>query len=414
MNLIYYLLEANLYLAVFYAVYRLFLHKETFYSLNRGYLVLSTLLAFTFPLLQVGYLFSLFGFRQQMYMSAITHQQVVQTDYLSVYFLLPAVYLLVTAILFLLLTTRITRIIVLAIRAKRQRIAQVRCLELEGEQTAFSFFNLLFINPNISDKETVIRHELVHIRQKHSLDVLFFELVQIIGWFNPITYFYQKDIKLLHEYIADELTTRVAVPKHDYAMLLIQNSFGAPSNPLTNQIFNQSVLKKRITMLNKQKSSVNARFKLLLVLPLAGGMICMSTMAFSKDYGILDLYPVKGTVLQDTSKRVPPPPPTPPVTSKASKTNKVKFPPPVVRPNKTMAPPPPPVEPRPAKSLKKNQIKFPPPVVRPDKTTAPPPPPIEPPSLKEATTVKVMSAKPTAPKKVADQKISYENATSDK
>jgi len=385
MNLIYYLLEANLYLAVFYAVYRLFLYNETFYTLNRGYLVLSTLLAFSLPLFQVGYLFKLFGFQKEQNAAVYAStNQALQTDYFSLEFLLPATYALIAGMFFILLAIRITRIFMLARQAKRQQFAQTTCLELQGEQTAFSFFNMLFINPNIADKETIISHELVHIRQRHSLDVLFFELVQIIGWFNPVTYFYQKDIKLLHEYIADELTTQVALPKHEYAMLLIHNSFGAPSNSLTNQIFNQSVLKKRIHMLNKQKSRSGARLKLLLMLPFAGGMICISTMAFTKDYSVLDLYPANATVPQTKSNSVPPPPSppqvNPPKTKAPKKAGTVKFPPPAMKANKTMAPPPPPVEPRPAKPLKKGQIKFPPPVVKPNKTMAPPPPPVEPPS----------------------------------
>lgn len=403
MNGIYYLLEANLYLVVFYIFYRLFLQKETFYSLNRYYLLLTTLLAFSLPLIQIGYLFRMFGFPTQSgqpYPETAT-QIIGKTDYFSPEFFLPLTYLVIALVLFIALATRIMRIIVFANTAKRKEFSEMQYLELEGEQTAFSFFGLLFINPNIQEKEAVIRHELVHIQQKHSVDVLFFELVQIAGWFNPITYLYKKDIKLIHEYIADDLTTRVTIPKHEYAMLLIQHSFGAPLNSLTNQIFNQSVLKKRINMLNKQKSGAAARLKLLLALPIAGGMICMSTMAFTKDYDVLDLYPVNAS-LQDTTRKTqkprkvevpvvldiktkksgaptvidikhqsdvqaPPPPPVPPRPKhKVKKTDQVKFPPPIVKKDQ-MAPPPPPIEQRPKSGIKKvDQVKFPPPTVRKD------------------------------------------------
>ncbi|TDO24440.1 M56 family metallopeptidase [Pedobacter duraquae] len=381
MNWIYYLLEANLYLVVFYTFYRLFLQKETFYTLNRYYLLLTTVLAFGMPMIQIGYLFTLFGFpAQNMQAYPETAAEMVgKIDYLSPEFLLPLTYLAIAAVLFTALATRIIRILVFANTAKRKEYSKMHYLELEGEQTAFSFFGLLFINPNIPEKEAVIRHELVHIQQKHSIDVLFFELVQIAGWFNPVTYLYKKDIKLIHEYIADDLTTRAAIPKHEYAMLLIQHSFGAPSNSLTNQIFNQSVLKKRINMLNKQKSGGAARLKLLLALPIAGGMICMSTMAFTKDYGVLDLYPVNAN-LQDTTRKTQTPyqVEVPVVLDIQTKKSGIPTVIDIKHQSDVQAPPPPPVEPKPKNKVKKqNQVKFPPPIVRKDQI-APPPPPVEP------------------------------------
>ncbi|RZJ82602.1 MAG: M56 family metallopeptidase, partial [Chryseobacterium sp.] len=312
-------------------------------------------------------------------------------------------YSTVATAFFLLLLAKTANILALAARSKKNRYAQVIYRELDDDQTAFSFFGFLFINPSALEKDTIIRHELIHITQKHSLDVMLFELIQIISWFNPVIYLYKKDIKLLHEYIADELTTRVAVPKHEYAMLLIQNSFGAQSNALTNQIFNQSVLKKRISMLNKQKSGTNARLKMLLALPLAGGLICLSTMAFTKDYTVLDLYPVNQVIQEPTKVSPPPPPkeprvsnvkrkkagrtgtyvspppPPPPIETprvsnvrrkKASKTGTYVTPPPPIEAPKVkekMLPPPPPVEAPPARKVKKakqDQVKFPPPIVK--------------------------------------------------
>lgn len=401
MNGLYYLLEANLYLAVFYGFYRLFLHNETFYTLNRYYLIAATVLAFTFPLLQLGYLYNLIGL--QTYTDPV-QKPATETNMQSGFSpdLIVYAYIAVSAVFLGVFFVNLYHIILRVVQNPKLRIDNVIYVELPGSETAFSFFNLLFINPVASNKNTIIRHELVHIHQKHSADILFFEMVRILGWFNPITYLLQKEIKLLHEYIADDVTTN-AVQKHEYAMFLIQNSFGVAPNQLSNQIFNQSILKMRINMLNKERSAGRARLRLLLVLPLVGGMLCASTMAFTKDYATVDLYPKeyrsiravdqdtlqKGTATAKKSvtvKPVPPPPPAPPAPPAAKKINSttqrkdmVRFPPPIVVPNKKIK----------SKAAEKRQVKFPKPiltdkkvkfpkpVLTDKKNEVPPPPPVE-------------------------------------
>ncbi|WP_161805848.1 M56 family metallopeptidase [Pedobacter sp. Hv1] len=222
------------------------------------------------------------------------------TDYLY------PVYLLVALAFAFKLAFSLSKIVKLWLSAKKQRKGLITLVELNDGSAAFSFFNLLFIHPKLAEKQAVLKHEMVHIQQKHSFDILFFELLQIICWFNPILYFIKKDIKLLHEYIADELTTSSDIQKHEYAMFLIENSFGVAPNPLTNQIFNQSILKRRINMLNKKRTARWAKLRLLLVLPLGGAMLCTSTMAFTKDYGFVDLLPEKSESVNLALQDVPP------------------------------------------------------------------------------------------------------------
>ena len=401
MNWLYYLLEANLYLAAFYGFYRLLLHKETFYSLNRYYLIITSIIAFIIPLLQVGYLNNLLNNQQNDNASAalftIKLSGADTKSGLDWLFtdnnLLIVGYLVIVTLFIARLLINIYRIISLSFKGSKKRMGNIIYVELPNSSTAFSFFNLLFINPSIDKKNAILKHEMVHIQQKHSLDIVFFEIIQILAWFNPITYFIKKDIKLLHEYIADGITTDTEIQKHEYAMFLIQNSFGIIPNQLTNQIFNQSILKRRINMLNKEKSTGRARLKLLFALPIAGGMLCVSTMAFTKDYTMIDLYPEKyesnQSVKQETPKKkatevkevqiksgakskptkerqitkvriASPPPPV---------VKQVKFPPPIVKPDEVRAP---------KKAVSVKKIKFPPPIVVPDKPVPPPPPPVEP------------------------------------
>jgi beta-lactamase regulating signal transducer with metallopeptidase domain len=359
MNWLYYLLETNLYLALFYGFYRLFLHRETFYTLNRYYLLLAVLISFILPFLQISYLNQLLTYNDPLAVRittrlSATNNQYNNADIFTVKKLALAAYIMVVIFFTIKLIRNLYSILSLAFKAKRQRIGKIIHVEWSNSDPAFSFFNLLFINPSTTEKNTILRHEMVHIHQKHSLDVLFFEIVQIICWFNPVAYLIKKDIKLLHEYIADDLTTDDHdIHKHEYAMFLIQNSFGIVPNQLANQMFNQSILKKRIKMLNKEKSAGRTRFRLLLALPIAGGMLCASTMAFTKDYAMIDLYPKQYESVKAAPQEPVKTKSTKQAPKKTVKRDQVKFPPPIV---------------------KKDKIKFPPPIVKPDKAVPPPPP----------------------------------------
>jgi hypothetical protein len=299
MTWLYYLLEANLYLAIFYGFYLVFLQKETFYGLNRGYLISASLFSFIIPFLQIGSFNLLIKGTKDMdlvYIDPNLSKTAGNLSLISLGELVTVIYLLIAAYLLIKLLTSFYELISLALKARRERLGNVVYVELNDSAVAFSFFNLLFINRSCIEKDTILKHEMVHIRQKHSLDILFFEFLKIINWFNPIAWLIQKDIKLLHEYIADDITTNADVQKHEYAMFLIQNSFGVTPKYLTNQIFNQSILKRRINMLNKKRSAGRARLKILLAVPIVGGMLFASTVAFSKDYALIDLYPEKYSV----------------------------------------------------------------------------------------------------------------------
>ncbi|MEJ5995536.1 M56 family metallopeptidase [Pedobacter sp. Du54] len=404
MNWLYYLLEANLYLVLFYGFYRLFLQNETFYNLNRYFLLLSTVISFIVPVLQLGLLKPSIS-QNLSHINPINPN--VDGEEVNWFYLL---YLSIAFCFAIKLGLSIYKIVSIWLKGKKHSTGDIILVEVKGESTAFSFFNLLFIHPELADKTAVIKHEMVHIKQKHSVDVLFFELVQITCWFNPIIHFIKKDIKLLHEYIADELTTNADVQKHEYALFLIQNSFGLRAQPITNQIFNQSILKRRINMLNKKRTAGWARLRLLLTLPLTGSMLCISTMAFTKDYGYVDLLPEKSEFLvpiQDNPKVAKTTKIDTLRLKKAKKQDQVKFPPPIVRANKSMKgskTPPPPVEPPPPH--KKDVVKFPPPIVKSDKASKgmkTPPPPVEPPPPPKKDVVRFPPPiiKPDKPKKGA-------------
>lgn len=142
---------------------------------------------------------------------------------------------------------------------------------------AFSFFKQIKVDSNLANHDVIMKHEQVHAKQLHSADVILFELIAIMNWFNPVVYFYKKAIKNLHEFTADEVAAFYADSKNNYSMILLSNAFGVEPHQLTNSFFNKSLLKQRIYMLNKTKSKKAAILKYGLSVPLFAGMLILSS-----------------------------------------------------------------------------------------------------------------------------------------
>ncbi|MDB5133632.1 MAG: hypothetical protein JWP37_235 [Mucilaginibacter sp.] len=370
MSWIHYLLEANLYLAAFYMLYFLILKSETYYRLNRFFLLSSTVLAFTIPVVQIGVLFPAATDLQTSPVAAVADTSWSIADYFLLTYGIIAVLLLINFLI------KIYKLLRLARTNQTTENQEFKLVKLPGENDAFSFFNYLFISPGLSVSSVVIRHELAHIRQKHSWDIVYLELLKIINWFNPIVYLLQNSMKEVHEFIADAETANHDLNAQTYTDFLINNAYGINENTLTNTFFNKSLLKKRIMMLHKKRSGNAARLKYLLVLPLTGALLCASTLAFTKDYKLIDLAPrftpsEKSSASRNSNKnkpgqpiplnltdtvKVPPPPPAPPQHKKIH--DQIKLPPKhkKIHDQIKLPPPPPPAPPQRA-TIKKDTPK---------------------------------------------------------
>jgi beta-lactamase regulating signal transducer with metallopeptidase domain len=143
---------------------------------------------------------------------------------------------------------------------------------------AFSFRKCILISRNDYDTnaEAILTHELSHIRQGHFYDLILMEIVKIIYWFNPLIYRMGRDLKDIHEFQADENTINSGVDSTKYQLLIIQKCVGHQSFALANS-FNHCQIKKRITMMNKSKTSKAWCWKVATFLPL----LALLLMAFS-------------------------------------------------------------------------------------------------------------------------------------
>ncbi|MDB5004226.1 MAG: BlaR1 peptidase [Mucilaginibacter sp.] len=337
MNWLYYLAEANIYLGVFYLAYCVFLIKETYYQLTRAYLLFACVVSFILPVLQIGALkpvekvvtstINYIGPEYTVpedFTSTVQHvtpapviagpakvSAPVQTTvtpqviehHLTVQDYLLDSYLLGVGIMFLVLLIKLTTLFKLLRNAKQEERDGYKLAYLQGTNVAFSFFNYLFIGTDAPGTNTIIRHELVHIRQKHSVDIIFLELLKVINWFNPFVYLLQNSLKSIHEYIADEQTAAHETDAIAYSSFLVNNAYGTGNSSLTHSFFNYNLLKKRIIMLNQQRSGNLARLKYLVILPICAALLCTSTLAFSKTYALVDLDPAKAALAKPIYKK---------------------------------------------------------------------------------------------------------------
>ncbi len=278
MNWLHYLLQVNLYLVLFYGFYHVALRKETFFHLNRVYLLGAAALSFFIPLIQSTWV------RAWDVTERVSEQlTVVYVPLTKVTTATPAQ----TAwpIGMLLAFVYITGVLVGVARLSL-RMAYLGNLlrgKHKGEQPkqAFSFFNFLFVSQDLPMRQVILEHEYVHIRQLHSADVLLFELIAIFNWFNPVLWLYKKAIRYIHEFIADDIASRQQPSKEAYAMILFNEEFGVKAVPIANNFFNQSLLKTRVMMLLKERSHKQAMLRYGLVLPLFLWMVIISSASLS-------------------------------------------------------------------------------------------------------------------------------------
>jgi len=152
-----------------------------------------------------------------------------------------------------------------------------RIVELTGDKAPCSFGNNIFINPEKYDWETysqILLHEKVHIQQRHSLDIIIAELVLVLQWFNPFAWLYRTEVENNLEFLTDDaVLEHKEVEKSSYQLSLLKVSAPHLSLGITTN-YNQSLLKRRIVMMNSKKSNIHIMWKYFFLVPLFGGLAC--------------------------------------------------------------------------------------------------------------------------------------------
>lgn len=280
MNALPYFLNASLYLLLFYGCYWLLLRRNTFFGLNRAYLLFSVGLSFVLPLIELPGMAtnSLTGGTLTLPTFVISGgNPSVQPDGLTAdewVWLIYGLGVIAMLVRLGLNTWTVRRLIMTGtVRHKPEQPDQdylLVCLPNDSVPS-FSFGRYLVLNQTdaLTEPNALIRHEEAHIRQHHTTDILFIEVTRAAFWFNPVLWLYKRSLQEVHEFLADEAVIRTA-SRPDYARQLVAYALNVPAAMLTTPFVSVSTLKQRIVMLQKPASKRWALLSYALVLPLAG------------------------------------------------------------------------------------------------------------------------------------------------
>lgn len=284
-----YLLKVNVAFVLFYAFYRLFFYKDTFFKLRRAILLAFFGLALFYPLLNIQD-----WVRQQepiadvIYMySAMLPEATAKADaaasvdwYGWLLGSLGFIYWGIVAFLCGRFLVQLSSILWLAHTSERVVIHETPVYALRKAAGPFSFFRMVFLHPEShSDKETdeILTHECTHVSQWHSIDVILSEMMCMACWFNPFVWLLKREVRHNLEYLADNTVIQSGYDSKSYQYHLLGLAHHQSVTTLYNS-FNVLHLKNRIIMMNKKRSPGIVRTKYLIFIPLVGILMLLSNI----------------------------------------------------------------------------------------------------------------------------------------
>ena len=272
-----YLIKVSIALIVFYGFYIICLRSNTFFVIRRIYFLSVALFSIVFPFIKIPIAndnptqipaFWLSGLEIELYPVA-TKPIVANT--ITGWAIIVGILIGISVIFAIKFLIQLSSILFLKNNSNSQKLANCKIVLINDLKTSpFSFFNWIFINPHKYNPEKIdeiIIHEQVHVKQYHSIDVIFFELLCICLWWNPFIWFIKREMKINLEYLADEGVLKAGVDSKEYQYILLKASNENIGIPFINN-FNVSQLKKRITMMNKRKTSIRNISLYILSIPL--------------------------------------------------------------------------------------------------------------------------------------------------
>ncbi|MDR1884590.1 MAG: peptidoglycan DD-metalloendopeptidase family protein [Prevotella sp.] len=293
-----YILKSSACLTVFYICVKAFLSNETFYRFNRLVILAGTAICFILPFIEINIqeyspVQKPFVLAEEALVTKQTPNPEIYQDEvialpdlpepenatLSIGAILLLVYLTGGGINLAILMKSVYSMCRLIHGGRKILQGRYVFVIVSPEINPFSWGRYVVLSESDydSDHSEIIIHETAHIERRHSFDLIYMELIALVQWFNPAVWLLKRELKDIHEYQADIRVLQSGIDATKYQLLLVKKAVGASSYTLANS-FNHSKIKKRITMMLKEKSNKWARLKLLLLLPLG----VLSVYAFAR------------------------------------------------------------------------------------------------------------------------------------
>jgi TonB family protein len=326
------MVKVALYLIAFYIVYSIMLSRDTSYMRNRIYIILSLLSALIFPLITLQthkpWNIQFFGkILSEVFVTASKGSGKTVTHGIQLSEALQLIYSLYIIVAFIFLFKLLIDLLNLLFLIIRHRDGGSHIIRFHGFNTCgFSAMGYIFINTRLSPEDAgeIIRHEQNHLKQNHFLDIVFIEIIKAIQWFNPVVYLFNRSLRAIHEYQADQECLSSGVPVVNYQSLLFSQVFKSRAFKLTNSFSNPSLIKKRMVMMTKKRSSPFANAKVLIVIPVTA-VVFLAISAYNvipqstSKQSVLETSPQNSPVSVNSELLAPPPPPPPPPVSESKK-----------------------------------------------------------------------------------------------
>ena len=292
--MLHYIIQTVAFQLFFLLIYDVFLKKETFFNWNRFYLIATAILSLVLPFIKIE---SFKSVVPQQYIvllpeivlgqttsnsnSAIVLNAVVINNTVNYWQMAFYLGITIAAIIFLF---KLIKIGVLIFKNPKTNLGKLTLVKLINSSAAFSFFRYVFLGEYLKhqEKEAILKHEIIHAKQLHSIDLLFFEILRILFWFNPLVYMYQNRITTLHEFIADAEAVKHE-GKTKYYQSLLSQVFDTHKISFINTFYKQSLIKKRIVMLQKSKSKQIKLLKYALLIPMVLGMLIYTSCSVQNE-----------------------------------------------------------------------------------------------------------------------------------
>ncbi|MFC4635620.1 M56 family metallopeptidase [Dokdonia ponticola] len=274
-----YIIKSIVILSIFYSIYCMVLQKDTFFSANRHYLLSGIVAAFVFPFIE----YTKTTYRdipaiapsiieESTFTDAIATISEVQQEAILINWW--QIALIIYGIGFTIMITRLLIQLIslyklISAYPKTRKGGYTYVAITDKAITPFSFFTTICYNPSLhtpKELEMILAHEKIHVRQRHTIDILLTQCMLAIQWFNPLAWLYKKSLEQNLEYIADNGAIKEVSSSREYQHTLVKVSSTLIQPALTNNFYH-SLIKKRIVMLNKQTSRKRNLWKLGLVLP---------------------------------------------------------------------------------------------------------------------------------------------------
>ena len=281
-----YIIKSTVYLSVFYAFFILFMKKTTFFRFNRIVFLAASALCFILPALEISpAIFAGIDMPMNAIEEALTPAYKLGIDGVTVTANSANLWLIIISTVYFagllcVLGSNIAsyiRLFRLLHKSQAQDVDGMKVLTVDMDMPSFSWGRYIVISKaDMEANQAIFTHEKMHIKCRHSIDLMLHSLITMLHWFNPLVWVARMELKMLHEYEADELTLKTGINPAQYQLLLVKKTVDAKQFQMANGFYH-SKLKNRIIMINKKKTNRWMRLAYVICIPaIIGAMCCCS------------------------------------------------------------------------------------------------------------------------------------------